>query len=106
MVFFGKGECSVSNGIAGQFLNSAGCLSGTQKDDNLVDEFNQNCINGGAGNDGLSGGPGNDKLNGDDGNDKLKGGDRKDILVGGNGNDGLNGGKGADLFNAVLATTR
>jgi Ca2+-binding RTX toxin-like protein len=97
-VFFGKGECSVSNGIAGQFLNSAGCLSGTQKDDNLVDEFNQNCINGGAGNDGLSGGPGNDKLNGDDGNDKLKGGDGKDILVGGNGNDGLSGGKGADLF--------
>jgi len=65
------------------------CLTGTQKNDNLI---------GSSGNDCIDGKRGNDKISGLAGNDKVIGGDGKDLLVGGKGNDELTGGKGTDSF--------
>jgi hypothetical protein len=69
--------------------NSGNCITGTDKNENLIGSSQNDCINGKGG---------NDKISGLAGNDKLNGGDGKDLLGGGNGNDELTGGKGADKF--------
>lgn len=76
----GSGIGSSSNGV---------CVTGTDKNDNLIGTSGNDCINGKGG---------NDKIAGLQGNDKLNGGDGKDLLSGENGNDELTGGSGADSF--------
>ena|SRR4029078_11218249 len=66
------------------------CLTGSNKDENLIGTLKNDCIDAKGG---------NDKIAGLAGNDKLNGGDGKDLLSGGNGNDELSGGKGVDKFN-------
>ena len=87
-------------------------LAGSQFNDTLTGDSNDNFlygysgndqIFGGIGNDNLFGGDGNDTLNGNEGDDSLYGGGGDDILGGGSGNDILYGENGDDLFtNAVV----
>ncbi|MEG4970930.1 calcium-binding protein, partial [Microcoleus sp. B6-A1] len=58
----------------------------------------QDCINGGSGDDLLYGNEGQDSLNGDDGNDTIYGGKDSDILNGGVGDDWLFGDGGDDTL--------
>jgi Ca2+-binding RTX toxin-like protein len=90
-----------------QTIIAARTLNGTNGNDALTGDRNDDTLNGGNGNDLLYGRTGNDTLNGDNGADKLfgEGGDDRlygvddnDELWGGAGNDYLNGGNGADLL--------
>ena len=86
---FNRGDiqCQSGNGV-GSSSNGV-CVTGTNKNDNLIGTSGNDCINGKGG---------NDKIAGLQGNDKLNGGDGKDLLSGGNGNDEMTGGAGADRF--------
>jgi Ca2+-binding RTX toxin-like protein len=64
--------------------------------DNLIGSDNNDTLTGDAENNKLEGGKGNDTLIGGLGNDSLDGGDNDDILIGGAGADSLNGGTGND----------
>ncbi len=71
---------------------------GTNKNDHITGQLENNMLKGLGGKDKLSGEDGNDKLFGGAGKDNLIGGKGKDILDGGKGNDTLRGGSGADVF--------
>jgi VCBS repeat-containing protein len=104
----------ISRWIGADAYHSA--VVGTEADEGLFGDDNDNTLDGGAGNDLLSGGDGNDALDGGAGNDLLfggagtdavKGGDGidrlfgdagNDVLEGGSGNDELHGGTGADIL--------
>src|SRR5215475_5872737 len=64
-------------------------ITGTNGNDILLGDINDNEIFGLAG---------NDQINGDYGNDVLHGGDGNDFVVGGHGDDLLDGGAGVDLL--------
>ena len=81
-------ECNVALG-SGNPPSSGACVTGTQKNDNLIGTSGNDCIDAKGG---------NDKIAGLAGHDKLNGGDGKDLLSGGNGNDELTGGPGPDIF--------
>ncbi|MEF8756313.1 MAG: calcium-binding protein [Accumulibacter sp.] len=66
---------------------SAGPISGTPNNDNLVGTNTADTLDGGAGNDSITGGFGNDTLLGGPGDDLLSGGVGADSLVGGDGSD-------------------
>ena len=66
----------------------------------------QDCINGGSGDDLLYGNEGQDTLNGDDGNDSIYGGKDSDILNGGAGDDWLFGDGGQDTLIGGLGSDR
>ncbi|PSB47561.1 hypothetical protein C7B67_18915 [filamentous cyanobacterium Phorm 6] len=66
----------------------------------------QDCINGGAGDDLLYGNEGEDTLNGDAGNDTLYGGKDNDILFGGEGDDWLFGGSGDNTLSGGVGSDR
>lgn len=81
--------------------------SGTQLDDQIYGDADDNTINaqagndevfGAAGNDTLNGGNGDDLLYGQQGDDSLFGGQGTDTLYGGLGNDVLHGGAGVDYL--------
>jgi len=71
-------------------------LWGSQFDDVLAGNAQNNFLQGNNGNDTLIGNAGNDYLTGGAGNDSLNGGAGNDVLEGGAGNDTLVGGGGSD----------
>ncbi|MGD1704988.1 hypothetical protein [Dapis sp. BLCC M229] len=73
-------------------------LSGLGGDDLLKAKRGNDLIDGGEGNDRLYGQDGNDTLEGQAGNDLLKGGQDHDQLDGGEGNDNLHGQTGKDTL--------
>lgn len=82
-------------------------LYGSQFNDSLTGDANDNTIGGLGGNDVINGEGGNDRLVGGDGDDELNGGEGNDILIaqagadtliGGAGNDNLIGGTGEDTL--------
>jgi len=77
------------------YLNIEG-LYGSQFNDNLTGDANDNTISGLDGDDFIDGGAGNDRLVGAAGDDMLFGGDGDDILIAQEGTDTLDGGSGAD----------
>ena len=82
-----------ARGISG-FTN----VVGSQFNDTLSGDGQDNLLVGMAGNDTLRGQSGNDSLFGGAGNDSLYGGNGNDLLVGGFGSDWLYGGSGDDLL--------
>ena len=74
-------------------------LEGSDFEDELTGDDNNNKICGLNGNDEIEGGNGNDVLKGDGGNDELEGGNGNDTLTGGTGNDEIEGGNGDDVLN-------
>lgn len=78
--------------------SSPDMIYGYPKDGFPEEEFGDDDLRGGGGNDWIYGGGGNDRLRGDDGNDRLFGGDGNDTLEGGAGNDTYDGGAGDDLI--------
>ncbi|WP_432448300.1 hypothetical protein [Aliiroseovarius marinus] len=74
-------------------------VRGSNYNDLLSGDDQDNRLEGGRGNDRLYGGLGADLLLGGDGNDSLFGGDGDDDLHGGSGDDTFVGGSGADVFN-------
>jgi Ca2+-binding RTX toxin-like protein len=95
-IFLPDPPCTITQGpiaratyLVSTSPHPASCLTGTEKNDNLIGTSENDCIDGGNG---------NDKITGLAGNDKLNGGDGKDILLGGNDNDELTGGPGPDTF--------
>ncbi|MEM7057939.1 MAG: hypothetical protein AAF557_10160 [Pseudomonadota bacterium] len=73
-------------------------IVGSNANDVLTGDGNNNRIVGGAGNDELRGSNGDDILEGGEGNDSLYGGGNDDTLIGGAGNDRLEGHGGADVY--------
>ena len=78
-------------------------IDGIQDDEgNIIEEFEVNELDGGAGNDIIFGGLGNDEITGGTGDDVLNGGQNDDILAGGRGDDILIGGSGFDQFSGGI----
>lgn len=75
---------------------------GSNFDDTIFGNSNNNNLIGNAGNDIIYGRSGDDWLIGWTGNDSIYGGDGSDWLEGGQGNDLLNGGSGSDWVNYAL----
>ncbi|MEG4630834.1 SBBP repeat-containing protein [Microcoleus sp. AR_TQ3_B6] len=73
-------------------------LDGDLGDDTLLGGKGSDTLSGSSGDDALFGNRGADILNGGDGNDILLGGKGDDLLTGGLGNDSLTGGDGNDRF--------
>ena len=73
-------------------------LTGDDEDNKFIGEGGDDMLSGGKGNDELSGGIGNDELSGGAGDDILDGGNAVDTLDGGEGKDTLTGGTGIDTF--------
>ncbi|HEY0847977.1 MAG TPA: calcium-binding protein, partial [Noviherbaspirillum sp.] len=71
---------------------------GTDGNDVLLGDRNDNLLQGLGGDDNLYGGAGNDSLDGGSGNDALYGGFGDDILDGGAGNDRMSGEAGNDVY--------
>ena len=75
---------------------------GTAKADDLKgysgDNYGDDLLDGGAGNDELRGARGSDFLTGGDGDDDVRGGNGRDTLTGGQGMDSLYGGFGINAF--------
>jgi hypothetical protein len=94
--FNGHVDCFISGPASPPPPNSGGCITGNDKNDNLIGTSQNDCIDGKGGNDKISGLAGNDKLNGGDGNDLLSGGAGNDELTGGNGADKFDCGAGKD----------
>ncbi|NEQ61801.1 MAG: calcium-binding protein [Moorea sp. SIO4A1] len=69
-------------------------LFGDEDNNTLLGGSGQDLLFGGANDDNLDGGDGDDQLFGEAGNDTLTGGQGQDLLFGGSGNDLLNGGTG------------
>ncbi len=91
-----EGEDSNANEAVGDILTSIEDLIGSDYDDWLSGDDENNELYGGAGNDLLEGREGHDGLYGGIGNDHLKGGGGVDNLYGGAGEDILDGGAGED----------
>jgi len=85
-----------ATGVGTDTLTGFEKIKGSQYDDILIGNNDNNVLYGFANNDLLSGLDGDDMLYGDVGNDILKGGKGNDTLIGGEGDDVLNGGKGSD----------
>ncbi|MDE4131651.1 type I secretion protein [Phaeobacter sp. QD34_3] len=73
-------------------------FAGTDGNDILIGNQQDNSLLGREGDDSLEGRIGGDRLFGDDGMDTLFGGDGNDSVFGGDGDDFLNGGRGDDLI--------
>ncbi len=73
-------------------------ISGSEHNDSLVGDANDNFFKGNGGDDYIIGGDGNDDLFGGEGSDYLVGGDGNDTLDGGTGQDSLLGEDGNDIF--------
>jgi VCBS repeat-containing protein len=67
-------------------------VRGSNFDDMLTGDGNDNRLEGRSGNDSLTGGAGDDELRGDGGDDTLLGGAGRDEFLGGDGNDFIDGG--------------
>ena len=78
--------------------NEFGDFSGTNSDDNMVDDAGNSQIFAMGGNDNIDGGVGDDRIYAGTGNDMVRGGDGQDLLDGGAGFDFLIGGAGIDIF--------
>jgi len=85
-------------------LDSIEQIVGTNHDDHIVGNGDDNYMEGRNGNDVLVGGDGRDSLNGDDGDDTLDGGEGGDNLSGWYGDDIISGGAGGDYINAGFGT--
>ena len=97
-------ECDVALGSGNPPPNSGACITGTDKNDNLIGTSSNDCIDAKGGNDKIAGHAGNDKLNGGDGNDLLSGGTGNDILTGGKGADSFQCGAGNDKITDFKAS--
>jgi len=73
-------------------------VNGSEGDDVLVGDDNDNVLNGAGGGDFILGGGGNDTLDGGDGDDIVRGDAGDDTLSGGAGDDQLRGSAGVDSF--------
>ncbi len=74
-------------------------VTGTEGNDTLFGNNNDNIVEGLGGNDSISGFAGDDQLVGGQGNDTINGGNDNDTLNGGTDNDQLNGESGDDILN-------
>jgi len=94
----GQGNDTIVNieNISGS--NGNDILTGNAEDNGILGQDGNDQMFGGAGNDYLRGDEGNDQLHGEDGDDLIEGGDGDDDLEGGSGNDQLYGGAGKDGF--------
>ncbi|MEP4199062.1 MAG: calcium-binding protein [Aliishimia sp.] len=110
-VFLTRDPADVGSGQGIDTFITIENVIGTNFDDRLVGDANDNELSGGsgadvliglAGDDILNGGDGADELTGNGGNDTLNGGFGADILSGLGGADILNGGGGADEIYAGL----
>ena len=84
----------------GDTLTNIEHLVGSDYNDILAGDGEDNVLRGGGGHDDLYGGPagGDDLMYGDDGDDRIFGGRGNDTLTGGEGNDLLKGGPGDDVL--------
>ena len=84
----------------GDTLTGIEHLVGSEFNDTLAGDGEDNILEGRNGDDVLYGGPagGDDRMYGDNGDDRIFGGKGNDILTGGEGNDVLKGGPGEDTF--------
>ena len=84
----------------GDTLTDIEHLVGSNHNDVLAGDGEDNLLDGGDGDDVLYGGPagGDDEMYGGNGDDRIFGGKGNDILTGGEGNDYLKGGPGEDTF--------
>lgn len=84
----------------GDTLTGIEHLIGSEYNDTLAGDGEDNVLRGKSGNDDLFGGPtgGDDEMYGDNGDDRLFGGRGNDTLTGGEGNDVLKGGAGEDTL--------
>ena len=84
----------------GDTLTGIEHLVGSNHNDILAGDGEDNLLDGGDGDDVLYGGPagGDDRMYGGNGDDRIFGGKGNDILTGGEGNDVLKGGPGEDTF--------
>ena len=84
----------------GDTLTNIEHLVGSDYNDILAGDGEDNVLRGGGGHDDLYGGPagGDDEMYGDDGDDRIFGGRGDDTLTGGEGNDLLKGGPGDDVL--------
>lgn len=85
-----------SQAAEGDRLYSIESVIGTDFNDRIFGNNDDNLIEGGEGNDSLFGRNGNDVINGGDGDDLISAGAHDDILDGGAGNDRLYTGSGSD----------
>lgn len=77
-------------------LFSIEAAEGTNFDDMIIGDSNNNTLSSHDGNDKIYGGSGDDRMWGHDGNDTISGGNGNDGMNGGNGDDVLLGGAGDD----------
>ena len=92
---------AVRNGdAAGDTLTGIEHLVGSEFNDTLAGDGEDNILEGRNGNDDLYGGPagGDDRMSGGNGDDRVFGGKGNDTLTGGEGNDYLKGGPGDDIL--------
>jgi Ca2+-binding RTX toxin-like protein len=89
---------TASGGGGNDKLSHIENITGSNFNDQLLGDGNDNLIDGGLGKDTLKGAAGNDTLMGGDGNDVLQGDAGADILDGGTGNDKMTGGKDNDTY--------
>ena len=84
----------------GDTLTGIEHLVGSNHNDVLAGDGEDNLLDGGDGDDVLYGGPagGDDRMYGGNGDDRIFGGKGNDIITGGEGNDYLKGGPGEDTF--------
>jgi len=82
----------------GDSLVSIENLKGSDYNDRLYGDSQQNHLYGEAGNDVIKGGGAKDLLFGGDGDDQIEGGSGKDFILGGPGFDTVTGGGGGDTF--------
>lgn len=83
---------------AGDTFSGIEWVWGSNFDDNITGDFQDNRLEGRNGDDTLNGEGGNDRLLGGDGNDIINGGDGVDTIFGQDGDDIMSGGAGNDFF--------
>jgi Ca2+-binding RTX toxin-like protein len=94
---FVAGTATDSWGDTDTFINMEAAF-GSDYDDTITGDANNNQLFGRAGDDQVNGGAGDDVIRGWTGNDTLTGGDGNDLLHGGADNDTMTGGTGADTY--------
>ena len=87
-----------SDGLAIDNIIVTGTENGSNNNDVILGNTEDNSIDGNGGNDRLRGNEGKDTLNGGDDNDLIIGGDDNDLLHGDNGSDRLFGDAGDDVL--------